>query len=246
MIGPRTRLAACWLATLLTGCRQAPPPPAALTAVTWRLTWDASRLQRTQAGWRWHTDFGYDVLLREGQLTTWRLGLELCPKVTAGSQASWWWQMAAWSPVSSAWAHHVEPPDPTSLMPHLTEDLLVLPSTDVGPRALPPGRYCRGLWLVSAPPQALAGASPRVSLRLRGTWQKGLETGTFELSPWLPAARFDEVAGLAAVDGAARIVVQRHLADALDGVELADAATETLAWHVLQRLTSRATWRIER
>lgn len=226
-------LALCLLTLALAGCRRQAEPRPALKSVSWRLQWNAARVQRTPQGLSWQTDLGYDVHLREGRLTTWRLGLERCP------------QAAAWSLVPSAWAHHVEPPDPTSLMPHLTEDVLALATTDLGPRTLPPAAYCRGLWLVSAPPQALAGDGPRVSLRLRGTWQRGAASGAFDLAPWLPDARFEQVAGLADADGAARIVLERQLADAWDGVELSGTATETLAWHLLHRLTSRAKWHVE-
>ena len=65
-----------------------------------------------------------------------------------------------------------------------------------------------------------------------------------ELATWVPDARFDAVSGLSDATGVATIEVTRSLADALDGVDLATAGTESLSWHVLHRLTGRAALRV--
>lgn len=231
------------VAGALLGCDRPKVPQrvqavAALSTVQWRLEWDTDRLQRDGAAWRLHTDRGYDLTLDQGTLVTWRLGLEPCPPQRA---TGWHWP----SIVAEAWAHHVEPPDPTSVMPHLREDVLAATPTDLPVRAVPPDAYCRGLWLVSAPPPAQAGDQPRVSIALHGQWRRDGQAGELNLATWVPDARLDGIAGLRDVHGAAQVTITRHLADAFDGVDLADAPTEALAWHVLHRLTSRATVQVQ-
>lgn len=226
-----------WLLPLLMllGCQRPSPPPLTqgVTAIAWRLGWDTARLQRGPQGWDLQTDLGYRVHITRGTLTTWRLGLELCPK------------KAAWSLIPQAEAHHVEAPDPTSLIPHLAEDLTALTATDLGPRDVPVATYCRGLWLASAPPASLAADRPRVSLLLRGQWEKQGQTGTLDVETWMPDARFAPIPGLPEAHGATRIAVERHLAAAFDGVDLAQAPTPALAWTLLHKLVDGATWRAE-
>lgn len=214
-------------ALLAAGCTREPPPP--LQRVTWQLTWDLQRLQREDGHWRWTTDRGYDVQLHAGLLVTWRLGLEPCPQRSASVL------------FPEAWAHHLEPPDPTSVLPHLREDLLAPQTVRLAPRAVPPVAYCRALWLASAPPQAQTDGLPRETLMLRGQWRRGDQQGQLSVSTWLPDARLDAVGGLSRAPAVATVTVERHLAAALDGVELAGAPTEALAWHVLHRLTADAT-----
>ena len=224
-----------WLGVVLLAMAcDRPKPPAPLPGVNriaWRLGFDDARLQRGTDGWRLHTTQGFDVHVTSGVLTTWRLGLEPCPKPVA------------WSLIPQAYAHHVEPPDPTSLMPHLAEDLTQLTATDVGPRDVPETTYCRALWLASAPPPALAGDGPRVSLLLRGTWHKGGQSGTLDVDTWMPDARFAPVPGLKDAHGSTQIVVDRHVAAALDAVDLANTPTPALAWTILHKLVADADWR---
>ena len=119
---------ACALACGLLLALSCKSPPAAVHEVRWRLSWDKARLDRQGNGWRWRTDQGYEVELDEGVLTTWRLGLEPCPPEVA------------WSLLPTAWAHHLEPPDPTSVLPHLREDLLRLETVELPPRTVPSAR----------------------------------------------------------------------------------------------------------
>jgi len=116
------------LMLVLLGCHKAPPsspartpppPPTGVSAVTWELGFDPARTTADDTGWRVKTDTGYDVHVSQGVLTTWRLSLTKCPPPTA------------WSLFPAAYANHYEPPDPTSILPHLAEDLA---------RRLPNGR----------------------------------------------------------------------------------------------------------
>ncbi len=223
-------LLAALIVVMCAGCR---PSSQQLARVTWQLSWDLQRLQRHDGRLVWTTDRGYDIALEAGLLVTWRLGLEPC-----GEQA-------AWSLLPEAHAHHLEPPDPTSVLPHLQEDLLQARTVRLPPRDVPQRRYCRALWLASAPPQAQAGGLPRQTLMLRGRWHKHGRQGPLAVSTWIPDARLGPAPLLAAAPPDAVITIERHLAASLDGIDLADAPTEALSWHVLHRLTSQATVTVE-
>ena len=220
-----------WLLLVLVACQKAPPKPTGVTSVTWKLAFDTVRTQPEATGWRVTTDAGYDVHVTQGVLTTWRLGLSPCPKPVA------------WSLFPAAYANHVEPPDPTSILPHLAEDLAHPVAADLA-RQVPLATYCQGFWLASAPPPAQAGDAPRVSLQLRATWQKGAQSGTLDVNTWMPDAKLAPMPGLEAASGTAHITLTRKLGTMLDGIDLATAPTPALAWTVLHKLVSEAEWRV--
>ncbi len=209
-------------------------PNAAQTAegvrsVVWQLDWDKAGITLDPAGWRTLSDTGYDVRVTTGTLTTWRLGLQPCPKTT-------------WSLIPSAYAHHIEPPDPTSVLPHLVENLAAPVATRLPVRQVPPDRYCRGFWLVSPPPPALAGEGPRVSLALHATWTRGDDHGELALDTWIPDSKLQTVPGLQEATGDVELKVERHLKTLFDGIDLANAPTPALAWTVLHRLMETTDW----
>lgn len=215
----------------LTGCKPMPPPQ--LAEVRWQLSWSKNRLLRSPGQVQFTTDLGYEVTVTSGKLVTWRLGLAPCPP-----QVSWAW-------VPEALAHHVEAPDPTSVMPHLTEDLLTGLSISLPAKSLPKQNYCEALWLASSPPQSMLNGAPRVTLALTGQWRRGKEQGQLQVTTWLPDSRLGPVPGLATASGAVQIALERDLAAALDGVDLASVESTALAWHVLHRLTTGASLRTE-
>ncbi len=221
----------CVIALLCGACHREPPQRTGISAVTWQLGFDTARTTPDGTGWRVTTDAGYDVHVTDGVLTTWRLGLTPCPPPVA------------WSLISPAYANHVEPPDPTSILPHLAENL-AQPATATLTRSVPRTKYCQGFWLASAPPPAQAGEGPRVSLRLHATWQKAGQTGEIALETWMPDAKLQAVPGLELADGPATIAVTRHLGQLLDGIDLANAPTPAMAWTVLHKLVCGAEWRV--
>lgn len=201
-----------------------------VSSVVWRLDWDKTGVTPEGGGWRAHSDLGYDVHVTAGTLTTWRLGLQPCPQT-------------AWSLIPSAYAHHIEPPDPTSVLPHLAEDLAAPVATRLPVRQVPSARYCRGFWLVSPPPPALAGEAPRLSLALHATWTRGGVQGELALETWIPDAKLQPVPGLQDANGAIELTVERHLGTLFDGIDLANAPTPSLAWTILHRLLETTEWR---
>ena len=219
------------LVLILGGCHKAPAKPVGISAVTWKLGFDAARTTPEATGWRVMTDTGYDVHVTQGVLTTWRLSMTPCPPPVA------------WSLIPAAYANHVDPPDPTSLLPHLAENL-AQPVKATLTRTVPVARYCQGFWLASAPPPALAGEGPRISLQLHATWQKADKRGAIALETWMPDAKMQPVPGLDTADGATTIAVTRHLGGLLDGIDLATAPTEAMAWTVLHKLVGGSDWRV--
>ncbi len=221
-----------WAALLLlASCQREVPKLHGLSRVDWQLAFDTARTTPDTTGWRVTTDAGYDVHVTQGTLTTWRLGLQPCPPPQA------------WSLIPAAYANHVEPPDPTSILPHLAENL-AQPVTARLTRTVPLARYCQGFWLASAPPPAQAGEQARVSLQLRATWQKAEKSGEIYLETWMPDAKLQPVPGLDSTDGAATLTVTRHLGALLDGVDLANAPTPAMAWTVLHKLVAGASWQV--
>lgn len=224
------RLPQCLLLLFLASCQQ---KPTGTDSIEWLLDFATQRIQPEAQGWQTTSDVGYQIHVNTGTLTTWRLGLLPCP------------DKLAWLLLPTAQAHHLEPPDPTSILPHLVEDLVHPVPHSAGPRLIPKRQYCQGFWLVSAPPPAQAGLAPRVSLTLQGTWQKAGKTGKLDVQTWLPDAKLQPVQGLERLEGPGKIHVTRHLDRLFDGVDLAEAPTNALAWTLLHRLVQDAEWRVE-
>lgn len=224
----------------LLACRHEPARPSGVSSIAWKLDFDTARTTPERAGWRVTTDSGYEVHLTRGTLTTWRLSLTPCPTAKQPSGT------ANWSLIPEAYANHIEPPDPASILPHLAEDLAQPVTNRVGPRQIPAVHYCQGYWLASPPPPAQAGDAPRISLKLHANWQKGDQHGELDLATWLPDAKLQDVPGLPEASGAATIEVKRFLGGMFDGIDLASAPTPAMAWTVLHKLTREAEWQVEK
>jgi hypothetical protein len=222
---------------LLTACHREPPQPAGVSSISWKLVFDTARTTSEGTGWRVTTDAGYDVHVTQAALTTWRLSLTKCPEAP---------QPTAWSLIPAAYANHVEPPDPASILPHLTENLAQPVAQTLGPKVLPTARYCQGFWLASPPPPAQSGDAPRISLQVHAKWQKAEKHGVLALETWLPDAKMQDVPGLPEASGPATIQVTRYLGGMFDGIDLANAPTPAMAWTVLHKLMREAEWVVEK
>lgn len=212
---------------MLAGACQREVPPT--TQATVSMAWRKERLVDRGGGVvHFATDRGYQVDVQQGMLRTWRIGLVPCPA-----------DQSAWALVGSAWANHSEPPDPAALWPNLAEAF----GRDGRLQwAVKPARYCSVHWLVSAPPPGhVAEGEPRTSIDVQAAWTKGSQQGQVHLQTWLPAGQMRQVPALRVAGAHAELAVVRDLAAAFDGVELAEAATQALAWTVLKRLTENAT-----
>lgn len=213
------------VAVMLPTCRAPTEPPKRqpLRSVTFAFDWRRDRLGDSG----FVTDRGYHVRIVDGALRTARIGLAGCPAPTAG-----------W--VAMAYADHAEAPDPAAVMPHLAESLTATAAISLPAKAVPPVAYCQLHWLVAAPSPAEAGDGPRWSLRAHLLWHKGGHAGQLMLDTWLPAGVLRPLPELQAVGPHATVTVVRDLPAALDGVELADAATPALAARVATRLVEDA------
>ena len=245
------------LAALLVGCPSTDPPETdaapvdahewTVEAASWTLTWSDGQAA-DDSPWTTVTDTGYEVTVAAGWVVDYAVTLSPCEEEVVATREE---RLLSLLGVGTARADHPDFDDP-SQVEMVAASALGAGSVEVA-AAFDAAAYC-GLHLLiargdedTAAPDGTSASG--ISLKLRGSWAKDGETGTFDLETNWANARdwtWGDVSTAVAGDAppgapAADITVRRDRDRLFDGLDLADASEGGIAWGVLENLFEQAT-----
>lgn len=172
----------------------------------------------------------------KAQFKTW--SLQLVPCAHAPSDVS------GWSWIAPAWADHGAAVDPSLWIASATEVVPAVDTAGLSPVREVSGTPCELLWVVSPGPPANGAKTGDSAFSAELQWT---DSGGIHQRQVATAAGHGRLMALGALPAGAQWTVQllRSSAGLLDGLDLAGADTETLAWTVLDRLVHAATVQVQ-
>jgi hypothetical protein len=195
------------------------------------MAWEESQIESLDAGgWSTTSDLGYRVEVEEGWVLNYLLSLVPCDSEPDTGALAW----LGWVFGSPAHADHAPFSDPSLVELSALEPFDSPRTLNLGPFGFPEQTYCSVYWLIArGEPGTAAGGT---SLRIRGTWQRGTETGAVEIDTDFALALITDIPPISADQSGLQVTLTRPLSTLFNGIDFAAANPYQQSWDTLSNL----------